>query len=77
MKAHFTAKGRLPLLLGLAGLLLWAAPRAKADDDQADPPSRVARISYLDGNVSFQPTGTDDWSAAAKNRPVTHSGIAS
>jgi FecR protein len=72
MKAHFLMKGRLPLLVGLAGLLLFTAPNAKADDDQAaDPPSRVARISYLDGSVSFQPTGTEDWSAAAKNRPVT------
>jgi hypothetical protein len=25
----------------------------------------------LDGNVSFQPSGTEDWAAAAKNRPVT------
>jgi hypothetical protein len=39
--------------------------------NDADPPARVARISYLDGNVSFQPTGTEDWTAAAKNRPVT------
>jgi hypothetical protein len=53
----------------LAGLLLFIAPQARADED--DPPSRVARISYLDGNVSFQPTGTEDWAAAAKNRPVT------
>src|SRR5258708_36846265 len=28
-------------------------------------------MSYLDGNVSFQPSGTEDWAAAAKNRPVT------
>ena len=61
------------LPFALAGLLFLAAPSMKADDnaDQGDPPSRVARISYLDGNVSFQPSGTDDWAAAAKNRPVT------
>jgi hypothetical protein len=70
MRNHFTGKGRMSLLFGLAGLLLFAAPKAKADDE-ADPPSRVARISYLDGNVSFQPSGTEDWAAAAKNRPVT------
>jgi hypothetical protein len=57
------------VLMCLAGLLLFVAPKARAD--QGDPPSRVARISYLDGNVSFQPTGTEDWAAAAKNRPVT------
>jgi len=40
-------------------------------DDSQDPPSRVARISYLDGSVSLQPGGAGDWGAAAKNRPIT------
>jgi hypothetical protein len=40
-------------------------------DDSQDPPSRVARISYLDGSVSLQPGGTGDWGPTAKNRPVT------
>jgi hypothetical protein len=39
------------------------------DDD--DPPSRVARLSYINGEVSFSPGGTDDWVAAAVNRPMT------
>jgi hypothetical protein len=43
--------------------------RALADDD--DPPSRVARLSYIHGSVSFQPAGTDDWVSAGVNRPVT------
>jgi hypothetical protein len=69
MKATFAGKSRALLLICSAGLLLFVAPKAQADE--GDPPSRVARISYLDGNVSFQPTGTEDWAAAAKNRPVT------
>src|SRR5712671_3358751 len=69
MKATFAGKSRAVLLMSLSGLLLLMAPKARADE--GDPPSRVARISYLDGNVSFQPTGTEDWAAAAKNRPVT------
>jgi len=69
MKATFGGKSRTSLLVCLAGLLLFIAPKARADE--GDPPSRVARISYLDGNVSFQPSGTEDWAAAAKNRPVT------
>jgi len=69
MKATFAGKSRTVLLMCLSGLLLLIAPKARADEP--DPPSRVARISYLDGNVSFQPTGTEDWAAAAKNRPVT------
>src|SRR3981189_390215 len=69
MKATFAGKSRGVLLMSLSGLFLLIAPKARADE--GDPPSRVARISYLDGNVSFQPTGTEDWATAAKNRPVT------
>jgi hypothetical protein len=69
MKAIFAGKSRALVLMCLSGLLLFVAPKARADE--GDPPSRVARISYLDGNVSFQPSGTEDWAAAAKNRPVT------
>jgi hypothetical protein len=36
-----------------------------------DPPSRVARLSYFDGSVSFQAGGSGDWGNAAKNRPIT------
>jgi hypothetical protein len=44
---------------------------ANYTNDSNDPPTRVARISYLDGSVSFQPGGQGDWGSAAKNRPVT------
>jgi len=69
MKATFAGKSGALLLMGLTGLLLFVTPKASADE--GDPPSRVARISFLDGNVSLQPSGTEDWAAAAKNRPVT------
>jgi hypothetical protein len=39
--------------------------------DAQDPPSRVARLSYFDGSVSFQAGGSGDWGNAARNRPVT------
>ena len=39
--------------------------------DANDPPSRVARISFLEGSVSMQPGGQGDWGSAAKNRPMT------
>jgi hypothetical protein len=42
-----------------------------APNDANDPPTRVARISYLDGSVSLQPGGTGDWGSAARNRPMT------
>src|SRR5271166_3964036 len=42
-----------------------------AQSDANDPPTRVARISYLDGSVSLQAGGVGDWGAAARNRPMT------
>jgi hypothetical protein len=71
MKTTFARSGKSKLLLWLAGLLFFAfvAPNARADE--GDPPSRVARISFLDGTVSFQPGGEGDWGSAARNRPVT------
>lgn len=36
----------------------------------ADPPSRVARISYLGGEASFAPAGEDSWYTARINRPL-------
>ena len=40
-------------------------------DDSHNPPSRVARISVIEGSVSIQPDGTGDWGAASQNRPMT------
>jgi len=46
-----------------------APPRAAADQD--DPSGRIARLSQVDGSVSFEPAGTDDWVTAVVNRPMT------
>ena len=37
---------------------------------QNDPPGRVARLSYLNGEVSFTPAGEENWVQAQVNRPV-------
>jgi hypothetical protein len=37
----------------------------------ADPPSRVARLAYITGAVSFSPAGENDWFNAPINRPLT------
>src|SRR4029077_9826465 len=66
----FAGKGSLTLLLCFAGLLSFVAPQAR-EDEEKDPPARVARISYVDGSVSLQPGGEGDWGAAARNRPMT------
>jgi hypothetical protein len=41
--------------------------------DEADPSGRVARLSYLQGSVSLEPAGAQDWIAAELNRPLTTS----
>jgi len=74
MKTPSASIGKSRLLLSLASLLCFAfaTTNVRADEaDPGDPPSRVARISFLDGTVSFQPGGEGDWGSAAKNRPVT------
>jgi hypothetical protein len=50
---------------------LWAQDSYPDAGRELEPPSRVARLSYLDGTVSFQPAGTADWVAAQLNRPLT------
>jgi hypothetical protein len=59
--------------VGLLGLSLVSAifTPAGAAADEDDPPSRVARLAYVAGSVSFQPAGTEDWIAAPVNRPLT------
>src|SRR5687767_173812 len=39
--------------------------------EESDPPGRVARLSLIDGEVSFAPAGTDEWAEAVLNRPIT------
>ena len=50
-------------------VLVCFSSQVRADDD--DPPTRVARLAYTQGSVSFQPAGTNDWVAAGLNRPMT------
>jgi hypothetical protein len=65
-------------VLGLAGppgVAVMAQP--SADEPQIpgavdlDPPTRAARLSYVEGAVSVQPVGVEDWTAAQINRPLT------
>ncbi|MEO8727018.1 MAG: DUF6600 domain-containing protein [Acidobacteriaceae bacterium] len=61
-------------MIGAALLLSIGLPlRAQSDFGSAstDPPSRVARISYLTGTVSFEPAGESAWSDASLNYPLT------
>jgi DNA segregation ATPase FtsK/SpoIIIE-like protein len=52
-------------------ILAFVTPQITSAADNDDPPGRVARLSYASGAVSFNPAGTDDWSSAVVNRPLT------
>src|SRR6266852_9666596 len=70
-RLNWTAIARnAALLVCMTGLTCLIAPEVRADEDR-DPPTRVARLSYIDGTVSMQPGGEGEWGSAAKNRPVT------
>ena len=53
--------------LALLCLLMFGVALA----DEADPPGRVARLSYVQGSVSLEPAGQQDWIGAEINRPLT------
>ena len=58
------------LTLTLFGALVFPAfsrPAAAQDD----PPDRVARLNYIQGSVSYQVSGDQDWVQADPNRPLT------
>ena len=40
------------------------------DADNADPPTRVGRLAYFGGEVSYSPAGDDQWVQAQVNRPI-------
>lgn len=52
------------VLIGVAAVFFAGAA-------SADPPSRVARLGYTEGTVSFSPAGENDWVEATVNRPLT------
>lgn len=68
----------LPLIcLIAAGLFILASPGiSRAQDqqdqeDQAPPPGRVADLQYMQGSVSYEPAGEQNWVDAQTNRPLT------
>jgi FecR protein len=63
-QSHRASLGAL-LLLSLLSVSVALA------DDESDPPGRVARLSYVNGSVSLQPAGVEDWADATVNRPLT------
>ena len=64
------------LLLASIAFIVQSPVAARAQDEQTDqqddqdPPGRVARLNYAQGSVSFQPAGEGDWVTAVLNRPM-------
>lgn len=61
---------RACLALGLAIALAFPAI---AYNPYGDPSARVARLNFIQGDVSLQPGGEDEWVWASTNRPLTTS----
>ncbi|SFK50149.1 DUF6600 domain-containing protein [Rhodanobacter glycinis] len=61
---------RVTALLLLLSLTATAWSQT-TDTTAVDPPTRVARLSYLAGDVGVLPAGAHDWSDADVNRPLT------
>lgn len=78
MRPLHRSTGRRWSLLAAAALLLaagWLHAQDAAPSDDADsagdPPSRVARVAYRNGDLGLLPSGAKDWSDASLNRPLT------
>ena len=53
--------------LALSGIAAHAQEPPQGADD---PPVRVGRMSYVNGDVSFSPAGNEEWVHARVNRPI-------
>src|SRR6266478_9988726 len=64
--------GSIPILtkylLAAAVCLALTTLSVAAQDD--DPPSQAGRLSIVNGNVSIQAAGTQDWGQAELNYPI-------
>ncbi len=52
------------------GLLLSLGFVATAQAAFSDPSGRVARLSHVEGDVSYSPAGEDEWLDVMRNRPL-------
>jgi len=73
--AMLKLRGGLSVGLGLGVLAMLLARAGVAQDAadavQGDPPSRVARVSVVSGNVSLQPASVEQFNVAEPNYPMT------
>ena len=65
------AASRLSALLAIVAVESAIAQDPIAPEMVVDPPGRVARLSYVEGQVSLAPAESEDWADAVLNRPLT------
>jgi len=58
-------------VLAIVALQPALAQEMAISEVAVDPPGRVARLSYVDGAVSFASADAGDWTDAVLNRPLT------
>ena len=74
---RYMKKPSFGVLRGFAALslcLVFGLAHAQDRDNElpdADPPERAARLSLIQGDVSLQPAGEEEWTRAVLNRPLT------
>ena len=59
------------VFLAMAAVIAIPLASQDAADGSDTPPSRVARLNWMTGDVSFQPSGLEDWTSAILNYPLT------
>jgi len=71
MKTHRLLWLAFVFTFALQVVLAGAVRAQDQQDEEQDPPARVARLNYSSGSVSFQPGGEGEWVTAVNNRPLT------
>jgi hypothetical protein len=65
------AASRLGIILAVVAVRAAIAQDATMQEVAVDPPGRVARLSFIEGQVSLGPAESEDWTDAVLNRPLT------
>ncbi len=55
----------------VAGSVAGGSARAQDESGAQNPPVRVARLAQVQGQVSIEPAGVDQWTAATDNYPMS------
>lgn len=74
MSTPLFARLRTLALAAVLSLPLLQAASAQEVAEGDDPPDRVARLSYRQGEVTLEEAGSDERATAALNRPLTTGG---